>query len=69
MPPLSCLRMQIPQGGAMKAVVFRGIGDIRLEEVSAPKIENPSDAVVNLTASAICGTDLYFIRGTLSGDG
>ena len=51
----------------MKAVVFRGVGDIRLEEVAAPEIENPSDAVVNLTASAICGTDLHFIRGTLSG--
>jgi threonine dehydrogenase-like Zn-dependent dehydrogenase len=28
---------------------------------------NPSDAIVNLTASAICGTDLHFIRGNLSG--
>jgi threonine dehydrogenase-like Zn-dependent dehydrogenase len=51
----------------MKAVVFRGIGDIRLEEVAEPTIESQSDAVVSLTASAICGTDLHFIRGTLSG--
>src|SRR5215831_13361829 len=51
----------------MKAVVFHGIGDIRLDEVPEPKIEQPTDAIVRLTASAICGTDLHMIRGTLSG--
>jgi threonine dehydrogenase-like Zn-dependent dehydrogenase len=51
----------------MKAVVFHGIGDIRLEEVPDPKIEESTDAIVRLTASAICGTDLHFIRGTFSG--
>jgi threonine dehydrogenase-like Zn-dependent dehydrogenase len=51
----------------MKAVVFHGIGDIRLEEVKDPKIKKPDDAVVALTASAICGTDLHMIRGTLPG--
>ncbi len=47
----------------MKAVVFHGIGDIRMENVADPKIEKPNDAVVRLTASAICGTDLHMIRG------
>jgi threonine dehydrogenase-like Zn-dependent dehydrogenase len=51
----------------MKAVVFHGIGDIRLDEVSDPKIQEPTDAIVRLTASAICGTDLHFIRGTFPG--
>lgn len=51
----------------MKAVVFHGIGDIRLDEVADPQIEHPTDAIVRLTASAICGTDLHFIRGTMSG--
>ena len=51
----------------MKAVVFHGIGDIRLEEVDNPKIKEPTDAIVALTASAICGTDLHMIRGTVSG--
>jgi len=51
----------------MKAVVFRGIGDIRLEDVADPKIEQPTDAIVRITASAICGTDLHMVRGTLSG--
>jgi threonine dehydrogenase-like Zn-dependent dehydrogenase len=49
----------------MKAVVWHGIGDIRLEDVPEPKIEEPTDAIVRLTASAICGTDLHFIRGTM----
>src|SRR5918996_3410207 len=51
----------------MKAVVFHGIGDIRLEDVPEPKIEQPTDAIVRLTSSAICGTDLHFVRGTASG--
>jgi threonine dehydrogenase-like Zn-dependent dehydrogenase len=49
----------------MKAVVFHGIGDIRLDEVPEPKIRDPYDAIVQLTASAICGTDLHMVRGTM----
>jgi threonine dehydrogenase-like Zn-dependent dehydrogenase len=51
----------------MKAVVFHDIGDIRLEDVPEPKIQEPTDAIVRLTASAICGTDLHMIRGTMPG--
>lgn len=51
----------------MKAVVFRGIGDIRLEDAPEPQIQDPNDAIVRLTASAICGTDLHMVRGTFSG--
>jgi threonine dehydrogenase-like Zn-dependent dehydrogenase len=51
----------------MRAVVFHGIGDIRLEDVKEPKIRQSTDAIVRLTASAICGTDLHMIRGTLPG--
>src|SRR4051812_26961261 len=51
----------------MQAVVFHGVGDIRLENVSEPKIEQPTDAIVRLTASAICGTDLHMVRGTMPG--
>jgi threonine dehydrogenase-like Zn-dependent dehydrogenase len=57
----------IKGGFSMKAVVFYGIGDIRLDDVSEPKIEEQTDAVVRLTASAICGTDLHMIRGTFAG--
>ena len=51
----------------MKAVVFHGIGDIRIDEVPEPQIQAPTDAIVRLTASAICGTDLHFVRGTVAG--
>ncbi|MBI5544251.1 MAG: glutathione-dependent formaldehyde dehydrogenase [Deltaproteobacteria bacterium] len=51
----------------MRAVVFHGIGDIRLDEVPEPQIEEATDAIVRLTASAICGTDLHMVRGTLPG--
>jgi len=50
----------------MKAVVWNGVGDIGLEDVKEPKIEEPTDAIVRLTASAICGTDLHFVRGTVT---
>ena len=51
----------------MKAVVWHGIGDIRLDDVPEPQIQQPTDAIVRLTASAICGTDLHMIRGTFTG--
>jgi threonine dehydrogenase-like Zn-dependent dehydrogenase len=51
----------------MKAVVFHGVGDIRLDDVPEPTIRHPNDAIVRLTSSAICGTDLHFVRGTMPG--
>lgn len=51
----------------MKAVVFHDVGDIRLEDAPDPKIEAGTDAVVHLTAIAICGTDLHKVRGTMAG--
>jgi threonine dehydrogenase-like Zn-dependent dehydrogenase len=51
----------------MKAVVFHGVGDVRLDDVPEPRIQEPTDAIVRLTASAICGTDLHFVRGTMPG--
>jgi threonine dehydrogenase-like Zn-dependent dehydrogenase len=52
---------------SMQAIVFHGPGDIRLEQVSDPEIKTPTDAIVSLTASAICGTDLHLVRGTVAG--
>jgi threonine dehydrogenase-like Zn-dependent dehydrogenase len=51
----------------MKAVVFHGVGDIRLDDVAEPKLQDPTDAIVRITTSAICGTDLHFVRGTFAG--
>lgn len=50
----------------MKAVVFNDVGEIQLQEVDKPKITEPSDAIVKIACSAICGTDLHFIRGTVT---
>jgi threonine dehydrogenase-like Zn-dependent dehydrogenase len=51
----------------MKAVVFHGVGDIRLDEVPKPVLEDETDAIIRITASSICGTDLHMVRGTMAG--
>ncbi|HEY3353208.1 MAG TPA: zinc-dependent alcohol dehydrogenase [Polyangia bacterium] len=51
----------------MHAVVFHAPGDIRLDDVPEPKLQEPTDAIVRLTSSAICGTDLHLVRGTVTG--
>ncbi len=50
----------------MKALVFYKVGDIRLEHVPEPKLKNDHDVIVKLTRSAICGTDLHSVRGTIA---
>lgn len=49
----------------MKAVVFHGVGDIRLDDIEEPVIKEPTDAIIRITANAVCGTDLHMIRGTM----
>jgi threonine dehydrogenase-like Zn-dependent dehydrogenase len=51
----------------MKAVVYHGVGDVRIDDVPDPRIEQPADAIIRITASAICGTDLHFVRGSFPG--
>src|SRR5256885_1771769 len=51
----------------VKAVTWHGVGDIRFGEAPDPKIEAATDAIVRITTSAICGTDLHFVRGTMPG--
>ena len=43
----------------MKAVVWHGRRDVRVDEVPDPRIEEPTDAVVRITSTAICGSDLH----------
>jgi len=47
----------------MKAAIYHGPGDIRMEQVPDPRIEEPTDAIVRITHTAICGSDLWFYRG------
>ena len=47
----------------MKGVIFHGIGDISLEEIDVPTVQNASDAIVRITLTTICGSDLHLIHG------
>jgi len=47
----------------MKALVYGGIGKIELKEVPVPKIQKSTDALVRITKTTICGTDLGIIKG------
>ncbi|HEY8160672.1 MAG: zinc-dependent alcohol dehydrogenase [Methylocystis sp.] len=49
----------------MKALTFHGKGDIRCENVPDPTIEDPRDAIVKVTACAICGSDLHIYDGVI----
>lgn len=51
----------------MRAGVFRGEGDIRVEEVPDPVLEEPTDAVVRVVRSSVCGSDLWSYRGISQG--
>ncbi len=43
----------------MRAVTWHGKRDVRVDEVPDPKIEEPTDAVIRVTSTAICGSDLH----------
>ena len=47
----------------MKALVYHGPGKKAWEEKPQPKLEEPSDAIVKVTATTICGTDLHILKG------
>jgi threonine dehydrogenase-like Zn-dependent dehydrogenase len=47
----------------VKAAVFHAPRDIRIEDVPDPRIQDPTDAIVRITHTGICGSDLWFYRG------
>ena len=47
----------------MKALVWHGPHNVRVERVKDPEIVNPNDAIVRVTATAICGSDLHLYNG------
>lgn len=47
----------------MKAVLYKGPREVSVEEIEDPVIEFPRDAVVKITSTAICGTDLHIYDG------
>ncbi len=51
----------------MRAVVLAGPGDLAVREVADPVIGNPTDAVVRVTTTALCGADLFPFHGHVPG--
>ena len=47
----------------MKALCWYGSGDVRVETVPDPILENPKDAIIKITSTAICGSDLHLYDG------
>ena len=43
----------------MKAVTWQGKRDVQVTEVADPRIEEPTDAIVRITSTGICGSDLH----------
>jgi threonine dehydrogenase-like Zn-dependent dehydrogenase len=55
----------------MKALTWHGKRDVRVEEVPDPKLEEPTDAIIRVTTTGICGSDLhlYEVMGPFMGEG
>jgi threonine dehydrogenase-like Zn-dependent dehydrogenase len=53
----------------MRGAVLHGPGDVRLETRDDPRIEHPTDAVIRLAATCVCGSDLWPYRGVEKHDG
>ncbi|AHF98631.1 alcohol dehydrogenase [Halostagnicola larsenii XH-48] len=51
----------------MNALVWHDEKDVRLEEVPKPELANPTDAIIEVTATAICGSDLHLYNGYMPG--
>lgn len=49
----------------MRAVVLHAAGDIRVEEREKPRIIEAGDAIIRVTATCVCGSDLWSYRGTM----
>src|SRR5947207_839098 len=47
----------------MKAVCWHGTKDVRVESIPDPRILNPRDAIIQVTTTAICGSDLHLYDG------
>lgn len=51
----------------MKALCYHGRKDVRVDNVDDPKIQDPRDAIIKITSTAICGSDLHLYNGYMPG--
>jgi alcohol dehydrogenase len=61
--PKPATRVRDTAAETMKAFVYRGPGKKALEDRPKPQIEAPTDAVVKIVKTTICGTDLHILKG------
>ena len=54
-----------PSGTMMKALVYQAVGKKALVDHAKPEIMAPTDAIVRITRTTICGTDLHILKGDL----
>jgi alcohol dehydrogenase len=50
----------------MKALVYHGPGKISLDEKPKPRVEKPTDAIIKISKTTICGTDLHILKGDVA---
>ena len=50
----------------MKALVYKGPGKKALEDRPVPDVKDPGDAIVKISKTTICGTDLHILKGGCS---
>jgi alcohol dehydrogenase len=62
-PPEAAMRDTFAPTGTMKAFVYRGPGKNALEDRPRPDITAPTDAIVKIVKTTICGTDLHILKG------
>ena len=53
----------LPKGPLMRALTWHGKHDVRVDTVPDPEIVNPRDAIIKITSTAICGSDLHLYDG------
>jgi threonine dehydrogenase-like Zn-dependent dehydrogenase len=53
----------------MRGTVLYGPGDIRFEDREMPRIEQPTDAVIRIARTCVCGSDLWPYRGANPNNG
>src|SRR6202453_4004924 len=61
--PRPVARAGVTTAATMKAFVYRGPGKKALEDCPKPEITAPTDAIVKIVKTTICGTDLHILKG------
>ena len=55
----------VREGSSMLALTWQGKGKVKVQEVPVPAITDPGDAIVTVTGTTICGSDLHLYHGDI----